>query len=82
MLASIADRKDVNTSQSISGNNYLDSQNTTIPMVWIKWSDYGKPKKKKTQTKSKKKKSQPRIEPKIKIIPGKHKVEFKKASEL
>ena len=53
-------------------------------MVWIKWSDYGKAKKKKseTKTKPKKKKSQPRIEPKIKIIPGKHKVEFKKASEL
>ena len=53
-------------------------------MVWIKWSDYGKTKKKKSEPKSKpkKKKSQPRIEPRTKIIPGKHKVEFKKASEL
>jgi len=50
-------------------------------MVWIKWSDYGKPKRKKI-TKSKTKKSKPRIEPRIKVIPGKHKVEFKKASEL
>lgn len=49
-------------------------------MVWIKWSDYGKPKKKKTFTKSKK--TKPKIEPKTKIIPGKHMVEFKKASEL
>lgn len=48
-------------------------------MVWIKWSDYGKPKKKKV-TKSKSKK--PKIEPKIKIIPGTHKVEFRKASEI
>jgi hypothetical protein len=44
-------------------------------MVWIRYSDYGKPKKKKAKKKSK-------IEPKIKIIPGKHEVEFKKASEL
>ena len=56
-------------------------------MVWIRYSDYGKPKKKKAATKSKTaksktKKSKPRIEPKIKIIPGNHKVEFKKASEL
>lgn len=50
-------------------------------MVWIKYSDYGKPKKKKAVTKPKKK-SKPKIEPKIKIIPGKHKVEFKKASEI
>jgi hypothetical protein len=49
-------------------------------MVWIRYSDYGKPKKKRP-TKSKEKKK-PRIEPKIKIIPGQHKAEFKKASEL
>lgn len=48
-------------------------------MVWIRYSDYGKPQKKKV---SKKKKSKPKIEPKIKIIPGNHKVEFKKASEI
>lgn len=48
-------------------------------MVWIRYSDYGKPKKKKAPLKPKKKS---RIEPKIKVIPGKHKVEFKKASEL
>lgn len=49
-------------------------------MVWIRWEDYGKkPKRKKSKQK---KKSKPRIEPPIKIIPGKHKVEFKKASEL
>lgn len=46
-------------------------------MVWIKWSDYGKKPKKRKQ-----KKSKPKIEPRIKVIPGKHKVEFKKASEL
>ncbi len=51
-------------------------------MVWIRYSDYKKPRKKKAETKTKKKKSQPRIEPRIKIIPGKHKVEFKKASEI
>ena len=51
-------------------------------MVWIRYSDYGKPKKKRAQIKSKKEKKKPRIEPKIKIIPGVHKVEFKKASEL
>jgi hypothetical protein len=51
-------------------------------MVWIRYSDYGKPKKKRSQIKSKKEKKKPRIEPKIKIIPGQHKVEFKKASEL
>lgn len=50
-------------------------------MVWIRYSDYGKPKKKKAPAKPKKK-SKPRIEPKIKVIPGDHKVEFKKASEL
>lgn len=50
-------------------------------MVWIKWSDYGKPKKKRV-VKSKIKKSKPRIEPKIKIIPGTHRVEFRKASEI
>ena len=47
-------------------------------MVWIKWEDYGKKPKEKKRTKKKK----PRIEPRIKIIPGKHKAEFKKASEL
>jgi hypothetical protein len=47
-------------------------------MVWIKWDDYGKkPKRKKLA-----KKKNPRIEPRVKIIPGKHKVEFKRASEL
>lgn len=51
-------------------------------MVWIRYSDYGKPKKKRAQIKSKKEKKKPRIEPKIRIIPGQHKVEFKKASEL
>ena len=51
-------------------------------MVWIRYSDYGKPKKKRSQSKSKKEKKKPRIEPKIKIIPGQHKVEFKKASEI
>ena len=50
-------------------------------MVWIRYSDYGKPKKKKF-TKSKIKKSKPKIEPKIKVIPGTHKVEFRKASEI
>ena len=50
-------------------------------MVWIRYSDYGKQKKKKTLAKPKKK-SKPRIEPKVKVIPGDHKVEFKKASEL
>jgi hypothetical protein len=49
-------------------------------MVWIRYSDYGKPKKK--RAKSNKEKKTPKIEPKIKVIPGKHKVEFKKASEL
>ncbi|MGQ0605824.1 MAG: hypothetical protein ACT4OD_02570 [Candidatus Nitrosotenuis sp.] len=49
-------------------------------MVWIKWADYDKPKKKKTDTRSKKKK--PKIEPRTKIIPGKHKAEFKRASEI
>ena len=52
-------------------------------MVWIRYSDYGKPKKKRTaKSKPKKKKTQSRIEPKIKVIPGPHKVEFKKASEI
>lgn len=53
-------------------------------MVWIKWADYGKPKKKRSTPKSKKvkKRSKPKIEPAVKIIPGKHKVLFKKASEL
>jgi len=50
-------------------------------MVWIRYSDYGKPKKKRV-IKKKTKKSRPKIEPKLKVIPGKHKVEFKKASEL
>jgi hypothetical protein len=49
-------------------------------MVWIKWADYGK--KKSKQKKTTKKKNLPKIEPKIKIIPGKHKAEFKKASDL
>ena len=47
-------------------------------MVWIKWDDYGKKPKRKKLVKKKK----PRIEPPVKIIPGKHKVEFKRASEL
>ena len=46
-------------------------------MVWIRWDDYGK-----KPRKQKKKKSKPRIEPAVKVIPGKHKAEFKKASEL
>jgi hypothetical protein len=50
-------------------------------MVWIRWEDYGK-KPKSKKSKIVKKKSKPRIEPTVKIIPGKHKVEFKKASEL
>ncbi len=50
-------------------------------MVWIKWTDYGKPKKKRSPAKPKKK-SKPKIEPRTKIIPGKHRVEFKKASEI
>jgi hypothetical protein len=48
-------------------------------MVWLKWEDYGKKPK---SRKPKKKKTKPRIEPPAKVIPGKHKVEFKKASEL
>jgi hypothetical protein len=48
-------------------------------MVWIRWDDYGKKSKRK---KTIKKKAKPRIEPPTKIIPGKHKVEFRKASEL
>lgn len=48
-------------------------------MVWIRWEDYGK-KPKSRKKKSKKKKS--RIEPLVKVIPGKHEVVFKKASEL
>jgi len=51
-------------------------------MVWIRYSDYGKPKKKKLPTRSKRESKKPKIEPKIKIIPGEHKVEFKKASEI
>ncbi len=56
-------------------------------MVWIKWDDYGKKTKKRSQSKKsnqtkKKKSSKPRIEPRTKIIPGKHSVEFRKASEL
>ena len=55
-------------------------------MVWIKWDDYGKKTKKQAQSKKKsqpkKKSSKPSVEPRSKIIPGKHKVEFKKASEL
>jgi hypothetical protein len=47
-------------------------------MVWIKWDDYGKKPKRKKQAKKKK----PRVEPPVKIIPGKHKAEFKRASEL
>ena len=73
MLENIADHKAVRTSQSILENNYQILSKTL--MVWIRYSDYGKPKKKKAKKKSK-------IEPKIKIIPGKHEVEFKKASEL
>ena len=46
-------------------------------MVWIRWDDYGKKPKRRKKVKSK-----PKIEPPIKVIPGKHKVEFKKASEL
>lgn len=51
-------------------------------MVWIKWEDYGKKSKTKKKKPVKTKKSKPRIEPPTKIIPGKHKVEFKKASEI
>ncbi len=52
-------------------------------MVWFRYSDYGKQPKKKSKTVRKiKPKKKSRIEPKIKIIPGVHKVEFKKASEL
>jgi hypothetical protein len=56
-------------------------------LVWIKWDDYGKKTKKRALTKKssqtkKKKSSKPRIEPRSKIIPGKHKVEFRKASEM
>lgn len=51
-------------------------------MVWVKWSDYGKKPKYVRKNKTKKKKTRPRIEPPTKIIPGKHSVEFKKASEL
>lgn len=56
-------------------------------MVWIKWDDYGKKTKKRSQAEKssqtkKKKSSKPRIEPRTKIIPGKHRVEFRKASEL
>ena len=47
-------------------------------MVWLRWDDYHKKPKPKKSTKTKK----PKIEPKVKIIPGKHKAEFKKASEL
>ncbi|MFY9301211.1 MAG: hypothetical protein WAO91_08490 [Candidatus Nitrosotenuis sp.] len=47
-------------------------------MVWIRWDDYGKAKPRK----KKKKNTRPKIEPPVKIIPGKHKAEFKKASEL
>jgi hypothetical protein len=48
-------------------------------MVWIKWEDYGKKLKPRKQ---KKRKSKPRIKPASKIIPGKHKAEFRKASEM
>jgi hypothetical protein len=48
-------------------------------VVWIKWDDYGKKSKPRVQ---KKKKTRPKIEPPVKVIPGKHKAEFKKASEL
>lgn len=46
-------------------------------MVWIKWDDYGKKPKSRKQ-----KKKRPKVEPRVKIIPGKHKAEFRKASEL
>jgi hypothetical protein len=46
-------------------------------MVWIKWEDYGKKSKPKKQKKKKAK-----VVPPVKIIPGKHKAEFRKASEL
>ncbi len=46
-------------------------------MVWIKLDDYGKKPKAK-----KKKKTKPKVEPRSKIIPGKHRAEFKRASEL
>lgn len=49
-------------------------------MVWIKWEDYGKKPRKRKNVK--KQKAKPKIEPPVKIIPGKHKVEFIKASEL
>jgi hypothetical protein len=48
-------------------------------MVWIKWEDYGKKPKPRKQ---KKKKSKPRVESASKIIPGKHKAEFRKASDI
>lgn len=48
-------------------------------MVWIRWDDYGKKQKPRKQ---KKKNTKPKIEPPVKVIPGKHKVEFRKASEL
>ena len=54
-------------------------------MVWFRYSDYGKQQKRKTKSVKKstpRKKSKSRIEPKIKIIPGQHKVVFKKASEI
>lgn len=52
-------------------------------MVWIRWDDYGKkPKRQKKQKTGKPKKAKPRTEPRVKIIPGKHKAEFKKASDL
>lgn len=51
-------------------------------MVWIRWDDYGKKPKRKKRQKKAKTKSKSRIEPPTKIIPGKHKVEFKRASEL
>jgi hypothetical protein len=47
-------------------------------MVWIKYSDYGKKPRLKKATKKKKRQTESRI----KIIPGKHKAEFKKASEI
>jgi hypothetical protein len=47
-------------------------------MVWIKWDDYGKKPKQKKKIKKKKR----RIEPPVRIIPGKHRAEFIKASEL
>jgi hypothetical protein len=46
-------------------------------MVWIRWEDYGKKSKPKKQKKKKIK-----IEPRVKVIHGKHKVEFRKANEL